>query len=93
MPSSRVPTFISDTSGKGSFLLSLSLEQLAHELNSLLEGSLRSLDLAQDALERETTDSISTRLGTAQQALRAMSNLLEKAMQKPWSGIEIHCWW
>ena len=89
MPSSRVPTVNSGKSGKGLFPLSLSLEHLAHELNSLLDGSIRSLGLAQRALEDETGDSIATRLDTAQQALQAMSNLLESAMRKPGSGINI----
>lgn len=89
MPSSRVPTIIPGKSGKGPFPLSLTLEQLAHELNSLLDGSLRSLELTRNALECETTDSIFTRLDSTQQALRAMSNLLERAMQKPGSGIDI----
>lgn len=89
MPSSRVPTIIPGKSGKGPFPQSLSLEHLAHELNSLLDGSLRSLELARNALECETTDSISARLDTAHQAMRAMSNLLEKAMQQPGSGIDI----
>ncbi len=89
MTSSRVPTINPGKSGKGPSPLSLSLEHLAHELNSLLDGSLRSLDLARKALESETIDSISDRLDTAQQALRAMSNLLERALKQPKSGIDI----
>lgn len=89
MPSSRVPTILRGKSGKGQFPLSLSLAQLAHELNSLLDGSSRSLELARNALKNESTDSISTRLDATQQALRAMSNLLERAMQKPGSGMDI----
>ena len=89
MPSSRVPTINPGKSGKGPFPLSLTLEHLAHELNSLLDGSIRSLGLAQKALEDKTEDSISTRLDTAQQALRAMSNLLERAMRTSGTGIDI----
>lgn len=89
MPSTRVSTTIPVRSGKGSSPQSLSLEHLAHELNSLLDGSLRSLALARDALESETSVSIAARLETAHQALRAMSDLLERAMQKPESGLDI----
>lgn len=62
----------------------ISLEQLAHELNSLLDGSLRSVGLALRELEPRDepapAEGVTTRLRTAQEAMRRMAVLLERAM-------------
>ena len=50
---------------------------------------MRSLVLARNALESEATVRIAARLETAHQALKDMSDLLERAMQTPGSGIDI----
>jgi C4-dicarboxylate-specific signal transduction histidine kinase len=66
----------------------LSVDQLAHELNSLLDGSLRTLGMALRHLEpiagdRRSNDAVVTRLQTAREAMWQMAELLERAMQDP----------
>ena len=65
----------------------LSVAQLAHELNSLLDGSLRSLALARRALSRpgesgdpEALEPALARLRAAQDALKSMADVLNQAM-------------
>jgi signal transduction histidine kinase len=64
----------------------LSTRELAHELNSLLDGSLRSLRLAHRALcdtppdQPELLAEALSRLEAAQRALREMAEVLERAM-------------
>ena len=64
----------------------LSVAQLAHELNSLLDGSLRSLALAQRALscpgegESQALGPALARLQAAQEALKSMADVLDRAM-------------
>lgn len=64
----------------------MSVGQLAHELNSLLDGSLRTLGLALEELEpvsgrREASpDSVVAKLAGARDALWQMAELLERAM-------------
>ncbi|UCD76069.1 MAG: GHKL domain-containing protein [Phycisphaerales bacterium] len=66
--------------------LRLSAAQLAHELNSLLDGSLRSLALACQALDRaERADAqplgqALDKLRAAQDGLQSMAEVLERAM-------------
>ncbi|MHC4140572.1 MAG: ATP-binding protein [Planctomycetota bacterium] len=62
------------------------MRQLAHELNSLLDGSLRTLGLALRQLEpvpgdRRSADAVVTRLQTARDAMWQMAELLERAMR------------
>jgi signal transduction histidine kinase len=63
----------------------MGLDQLAHELNSLLDGSLRSVRLAQRALgERGSPQShsdLARQLERATHAMRQMAVLLEQAMR------------
>jgi signal transduction histidine kinase len=67
----------------------LSLETLAHELNSLLDGSMRCVRLAEQALndaERprrapDSVDGVLERLQTARQAMNEMAALLGRALQ------------
>jgi C4-dicarboxylate-specific signal transduction histidine kinase len=64
----------------------MSVGQLAHELNSLLDGSLRTLGLALRQLEpipgdRRSADAVVTRLQTARDAMWQMAELLERAMR------------
>jgi two-component system C4-dicarboxylate transport sensor histidine kinase DctB len=64
----------------------ISVGQLAHELNSLLDGSLRTLGLALRQLEpapgdRRSADAVVTRLQTARDAMWQMAELLERAMR------------
>ncbi len=55
--------------------------QLAHELNSLLDGSLRSISLAlRDLAEAGPADDVTGRLKIAQEAMHQMASMLEKAM-------------
>jgi C4-dicarboxylate-specific signal transduction histidine kinase len=65
----------------------MSVGQLAHELNSLLDGSLRTLGLALRQLEpapgdRRSADAVVTRLQTARDAMWQMADLLERAMRE-----------
>jgi len=64
----------------------MSVGQLAHELNSLLDGSLRTLGLALRQLEpvpgdRRSADAVVTRLQTARDAMLQMAELLERVMR------------
>lgn len=66
----------------------LSVRQLAHELNSLLDGSMRCLGLARRCLttpdESETSvDQALNKLQAAQQSLHHMAELLNEAMSTP----------
>ena len=64
----------------------LSIAHVAHELNSLLDGSMRSISLAQRSLRlsRPADDArdsnVDERLQAAQDALRQISSLLHRAM-------------
>lgn len=64
----------------------VSLRQLAHELNSLLDGSMRCVGLARTSLQSQLPASQSTiddGLGKAHAAMRHMASLLERAMKQP----------
>jgi len=70
------------------------VDQLAHELNSLLDGSMRSLRAARSALAQdgagmsgEALGPIVHRLEAADRALRGMADLLERAMARPLHAI------
>lgn len=73
------------SNGIGAGRFEPSVRQLAHELNSLLDGSMRYIRIAQQALEDpaagESTAAIIDRLDTAHQSLRDMAVLLERAMR------------
>ena len=74
---------LADTPADGT---AISVGQLAHELNSLLDGSLRTLGLALRQLEpapgdRRSADAVVTRLQTARDAMWQMAELLERAMR------------
>jgi signal transduction histidine kinase len=64
----------------------LTLPQLAHELNNLLDGSLRSLRLAERALEGAAADEVQRRLRIAHRSMEDIGALLGRAMQAPRSG-------
>jgi signal transduction histidine kinase len=65
----------------------LRLDQFAHELNTLLDGSLRCLSLAEQAIDRGAgsnpveLQSVLGKLGLARQSMRQMARLLERAMR------------
>lgn len=65
----------------------ISLPQLAHELNSLLDGSIRSLTQAEKSLNaatgQMTIDAAVARLQLAREGLRDMAGLLERTMNQP----------
>lgn len=62
-----------------------SVRQLAHELNSMLDGSMRSIRLAQqelqDRLASEGDSDVISRLNIAQESLNNMAALLERVMR------------
>ncbi|MHC4219600.1 MAG: ATP-binding protein [Planctomycetota bacterium] len=73
---------------------SISVGQLAHELNSLLDGSLRTLGLALRHLEpipgdRRSADAVVSRLQTARDAMWQMAELLERAMRGPGAASQV----
>lgn len=62
-----------------------SLRQLAHELNSLLDGSMRCVGLARQKLQDQPNaagTTVDDGLGKAHAAMRHMAALLEKAMRQ-----------
>jgi signal transduction histidine kinase len=62
-----------------------SLRELAHELNSLLDGSMRSVRLAERAIESEKVvqaGEVLTRLRTALEAMGDMTTLLKRALSE-----------
>ncbi len=74
---------LADTPAEGA---AMSVGQLAHELNSLLDGSLRTLGLALRQLEpaqsdQQSADAVVARLQTARDAMWQMAELLERAMR------------
>lgn len=86
-------------SGEGA---ALSIGQLAHELNSLLDGSIRCLALAERALGEhhsrspvstqtagDTAEEAAARLKTAQESMRQMARLLQRAMANVRPGMEL----
>jgi signal transduction histidine kinase len=68
----------------------LSVQKLAHELNSLLDGSMRCVRLAEQALsaagappnDGESVDDALLRLRTAQRAMNDMAALLSRALDR-----------
>lgn len=63
-----------------------SLRELAHELNSLLDGSMRYLDTARQSLEQAavaggSTDETARRLDAAHEGMRSMATLLDHALK------------
>jgi C4-dicarboxylate-specific signal transduction histidine kinase len=74
---------LADTPADGA---AMSVGQLAHELNSLLDGSLRTLGLALRQLEpalgdQGSAEAVVNRLQTARDAMWQMAELLERAMR------------
>ncbi|MCI0675669.1 MAG: ATP-binding protein [Phycisphaerales bacterium] len=67
----------------------LSARHLAHELNTLLDGAIRSLALAQQALDdpsardTATIDQVLARLGSARQGMMQIALILDRAMSLP----------
>jgi signal transduction histidine kinase len=67
----------------------LSIEKLAHELNSLLDGSMRCLRLAEQALgggegrapHPDSVDDVLERLQTAREAMADMAAVLSRALE------------
>src|SRR5262245_59032349 len=65
------------------------LSHLAHELNSLLDGSLRCINLVQRALagwpqtQTEPAEHVNARLKIGQEGLCRMAQLLKGAMESP----------
>jgi nitrogen fixation/metabolism regulation signal transduction histidine kinase len=64
----------------------LTLPQLAHELNNLLDGSLRSLRLAERALEDAAADEVQRRLRITHRSMEDIRALLGRAMRLPRSS-------
>jgi signal transduction histidine kinase len=70
----------------------LSVREIAHELNSLLDGSMRSIRLAERALSSETvgeTREALRRLHAAQQAMGDLARVLGRVMTDEVSGVEL----
>lgn len=70
----------------------LSLRWLAHEINSLLDGSMRSIRLAESALRRSQDGDpaeVLSRLRAAQEAMHDMATVLERAMADRIGGAEM----
>ena len=73
----------------------LSLRQLAHELNSLLDGSLRCLRLAERALDESELprnpdlDTVLHRLRMAEDGMKDIAVVLNRAMSGPVSDAEL----
>jgi signal transduction histidine kinase len=66
----------------------LSPAQLAHELNNLLDGSLRSVALVKhrlrdDAPDRDLQDFVEKYLGTADRSMRQMADVIERFANAP----------
>lgn len=79
------------TSNRGSSpSSSLTARELAHELNSLLDGSMRSLSLARRAIEAAGEQSaiaeIASRLQLAERALADMANLIAQTLREDVPG-------
>ena len=74
-------------SSDGVFDHSVSVGELAHELNSLLDGSIRSLALAEQSLDvqngQPALDSVFKGLRMAKLGLRNMADLLDRALREP----------
>jgi two-component system heavy metal sensor histidine kinase CusS len=81
-----------EISGGGATPPELSVAQLAHELNSLLDGSMRSLGLARRSLASAGPSAGSApvlrNLGAAHEAMRSMAGLLQRAMLS--STLDLH---
>ncbi len=76
----------------------LSLPHLAHELNNLLDSSLRAISLAQRTLRSADPESVleslqvTENLNRAHRSLQTMAEVLERAMSVPSSAQQIlHC--
>ncbi|MHC4318298.1 MAG: sensor histidine kinase [Planctomycetota bacterium] len=84
---------LADTPADGT---AISVGQLAHELNSLLDGSLRTLGLALRQLEptrgdRRSAEAVVARLQTARDAMWQMAELLERAMRGGEATSQVLC--
>src|ERR1043165_8537734 len=65
---------------------SLSLGDLAHELNSLLDGSMRCVAQAQRAIgesDSSLSEDVAARLRSAEEGMKRMAALLERAIRSP----------
>ena len=67
---------------------SVSPDQLAHELNNLLDGSLRSVglvlrELEEAALDARLRDALDRYLGTADRSMRQMAQVIERYVNAP----------
>jgi len=73
----------------------VSLEHLAHEMNSLLDGSLRNLAWAEKSLNRWSgpesngLDVVQKRLRIAHEAMQDMAELLSRALLPPLPALEL----
>lgn len=73
----------------------VSLRQLAHELNSLLDGSIRCVDLARGLLddarrdEPASVENAMRKLTLAQETMRHMAELLSRAMRSDGDVLEL----
>jgi signal transduction histidine kinase len=66
------------------------LAALAHELNSLLDGSMRSIYLARrDLAASGPTEGIERRLDAAGRSMSRMAALLDQAMRRPQAGLDL----
>jgi signal transduction histidine kinase len=88
-PAPRAGATVAPTAGR-----ELRLDQLAHELNSLLDGSLRCLSLAEQAIGHAGSKtqidlpSVLARLTLARQSMRQMAALLERVARSGRIGPE-----
>ncbi|MCP3904039.1 MAG: HAMP domain-containing histidine kinase [Planctomycetes bacterium] len=67
----------------------MSAPELAHELNSLLDGSMRYLALAESALDDDATDDVRRRLARARGGLDDMAIVLARAMRDQATGAQL----
>ncbi len=87
MRSSRLKKEHGETTANSPADSVLSIRQLAHELNSLLDGSMRSVRQAESALdttevtETQALDKVLLRLRTAERSMKDMSEVLRRAME------------
>lgn len=70
----------------------LSVRQLAHELNSLIDGTMRSMRLAERALagdsDQQLTEALN-RLRTAEGGLEDMAAVITRVLEKSASGVSV----
>lgn len=90
MPPAHRSTRAPSSSGSADVQVGVSVEALAHELNSLLDGSMRCLRLARSAInDGQSPSDVERRLETALSAMQSMAAMLDRAMRRPEAGLEI----